>query len=65
MEPQFKQAKSETCNYTKSNLNDFSKAKVPELVKSLLKFNCLGMDFLDHANNRSLTERPKHLTFKY
>ena len=36
MEPQVKQAKSETCNYTTACLNDYSKVKVHELVRSQL-----------------------------
>ena len=50
MEPQVKQAKSESYNYTHSNLNDCSKLKVYELVRSILKFIGPGMDFSDHAD---------------
>ena len=57
MEPKVTQAKFETYNYTQSNLsttcaNDCSKVKVHELVRLLLQFICLGMDFSDHANQR-------------
>ena len=31
-------------------VNDWSKVKVHELVRSLLKFTCLNMDFSDHTN---------------
>ena len=36
MEPQVKQVKSETYNYTTACLNDYSKVKVHELVRSQL-----------------------------
>ena len=56
MEPQVKQAKSETYNYTQFNLptacvNDCSKMKLHELVSSLQKFIALGMDFSDHRDH--------------
>ena len=52
MKPKVNKDKSETYNYTKLNLptafvNDNSKVKLHELGRSLLKFNCLGMDFSD------------------
>ena len=59
MEPQVKHAKSETYYYTQLNLpttcaNDCFKVKVHELVRSILKFIFLGMDFSDHADQRIL-----------
>ena len=33
-------------------VNDWSKVKVHELVRSLLKFTCLNMDFSDHTNQQ-------------
>ena len=53
MEAQVKQDKSEAHNCTQPNLstacvNDCTKVKLHELVRSLLKFIYLGMYFSDH-----------------
>ena len=55
MEQQVKPVKSEIYNYTQSNLptacvNDCSKVKMNELVRSLLQFIVPGIDFSDHAD---------------
>ena len=55
MELQVKQAESEIYNYTQLSLltacaRDCSKVKVHELVKSLLKFIVLGMNFSDDVD---------------
>ena len=57
MEHQVKQDKSETCNYSLSNLattrvNEYPKIKAHELVRSL-KFIFLGIDFSDHLDQWS------------